>query len=467
MGKQRTGRAAYAPIEGVEHRIWRRKQQGSDTEWERSPDKKDASYDSLCHRYVREVGSFRRDDDVSAAAAANVNAVAASGAAANSARDNGSKKAVEYQANLECFVIKHMPGTDYGKFVKSLEEIVGRGNSPTAAHLDPANRLKYVPIDVSSLSGYLKHLKHDRGAVDPDTGIKGRGCVWPTINGVLAGISKAQWQFGFGHIPRAPMAEMLGGWEDDWNKKPELHDQAPAFDIVTDMPKLRDAVFSMPGLSDDERRELWHMLLVDMNCLGRASDITDDYCPLLGDIEFPKSANDYLSDSLPSSVKISWTAWKGRPARTKYPLKMYSNQIDAWYDVVFWTMHHISVLKKSNRFDPTKPIWTMTSDKYQKTLKRVFKWAANAYNDDRFLYMSSHFVRRSAARWARRCGASDRILLEVGRWKDWNQLKTYLGEGEDDVELDEDGKDPVLKFWVFKTEATKAWQEGRAGGRST
>ena len=77
--------------------------------------------------------------------------------------------------------------------------------------------------------------------------------------------------------------------------------------------------------------------------------------------------------------------------------------------------------------------------------------------------MSSHSIRRSAARWARRCGASDRILLEVGRWKDWNQLKTYLGEGEDDIELDEDGKDPVLKFWVFKTEATKAWQEGRGG----
>ena len=126
-------------------------------------------------------------------------------------------------------------------------------------------------------------------------------------------------------------------------------------------------------------------------------------------------------------------------------------------------MHHIAVLKKSGRYDPTKPIWTMNSSKYQKILKKVFKWVANAYNDDRFLYMSSHSIRRSAARWARRCGASDRILLEVGRWKDWNQLKTYLGEGEDDVELDEDGKDPVLKFWVFKTEATKAWQEGRGG----
>ena len=38
------------------------------------------------------------------------------------------------------------------------------------------------------------------------------------------------WQFGLGYIPRAPMAELLGGWEDEWKKNPGLHDQAPAKD---------------------------------------------------------------------------------------------------------------------------------------------------------------------------------------------------------------------------------------------
>ena len=78
-----------------------------------------------------------------------------------------------------------------------------------------------------------------------------------------------------------------------------------------------------------------HIILVDMNSLGRASDVAGAYCPNLGDVEFPRSANEYLNDSLPTFVKISWTGWKGRSERTKYPLKMYSNQIDAWYDVVF------------------------------------------------------------------------------------------------------------------------------------
>ena len=52
--------------------------------------------------------------------------------------------------------------------------------------------------------------------------------------------------------------------------------------------------------------------------------------------------------------------------------------------------------------------------------------------------------------WASNARAGRRTLL-------------LRASGEDDIELDEDGKDPVLKFWAFKTEATKAWQEGRGG----
>ena len=80
-------------------------------------------YDSLCcHRYVREVGAFRRDDEasVAAAAAASVNAVVASGAAASSARDNDSKKALEHQGRLECFVMKHARNTEFGEFIVKL-----------------------------------------------------------------------------------------------------------------------------------------------------------------------------------------------------------------------------------------------------------------------------------------------------------------------------------------------------------
>ena len=108
---------------------------------------------------------------VAAAAAASVNAVAASGAAASSARDNDSKKALEHQGRLECFVLKHAADTEFGKFIQALDGIVGDGNFPTAAHR--ANRLKYVPVDTNTLSGYLKHLMHPAREVDPATGIEG------------------------------------------------------------------------------------------------------------------------------------------------------------------------------------------------------------------------------------------------------------------------------------------------------
>ena len=86
---------------------------------------------------------------------------------------------------------------------------------------------------------------------------------------------------------------MSGRKIQDFTIRPPLSTQSHGH-----VPKIRDGVFSMPGLSDDERRELWHMLLVDMNSLGRASDVTGNHCPLLEDVEFPKSANDHLSDTL-------------------------------------------------------------------------------------------------------------------------------------------------------------------------
>ena len=97
MGKRRSGRKGYKPIEGAEHRIHRRRKNDSTTEWTRAAKAgKGTEYDSLCHRYLREIGAFRRDDDASLAAnaAASVSAVAASGAAASTARDQGSKKAL-------------------------------------------------------------------------------------------------------------------------------------------------------------------------------------------------------------------------------------------------------------------------------------------------------------------------------------------------------------------------------------
>ena len=158
MGKRRSGRKGYKPIEGAEHRIHRRRKNDSTTEWTRAAKAgKGTEYDSLCHRYLREIGAFRRDDDASLAAnaAASVSAVAASGAAASTARDEGSKKALEHWGRLECFVLKYAAETEFGKFVKSLADIIGDGNAPTAA--DRANRLKFVKVDTNTLSGYLRH----------------------------------------------------------------------------------------------------------------------------------------------------------------------------------------------------------------------------------------------------------------------------------------------------------------------
>ena len=77
------------------------------------------------------------------------------------------------------------------------------------------------------------------------------------------------------------MADLLGEHRNKYLTDESLHDEAPAFDVVEDMPKLYDAVFNMPGMSDDGRIQLWMIVLIDMMSLGRASDLTDEYCPKL------------------------------------------------------------------------------------------------------------------------------------------------------------------------------------------
>ena len=245
------------PIEGANKRIFRRLIAGT-SQYTRAPNGGNGTqFDSLCHRYLREVGDFLRDDPASVAAdaAAAVSAVAASGAAINASRDGGSKKALEHQGRLECFVLEHAKETDVGKFYSSLWDVVGDGNTPTAAHRN--NRLKYVPVDLSTLCGYLKHLMYPEGEEDPATKIVGRGLVWSSLDGALSGVSTAQWQFGHGFIDRAPMADLLGEHRNKYLTDESLHDEAPAFDVVEDMPKLYDAVFNMPGMSDDGRIQLF------------------------------------------------------------------------------------------------------------------------------------------------------------------------------------------------------------------
>jgi hypothetical protein len=69
---------------------------------------------------------------------------------------------------------------------------------------------------------------------------------------------------------------------------------------------------------------------------------------------------------------------------------------------------------------------------------------------------SSHSVRKSAASWATRCGASDPEIQRVGRWAILSvSFRRYLDHGitiqKKYLGVLRQTHDPVFHFWVFKT----------------
>jgi hypothetical protein len=60
------------------------------------------------------------------------------------------------------------------------------------------------------------------------------------------------------------------------------------------------------------------------------------------------------------------------------------------------------------------------------------------------------------AQWAARCGASHEAIRDVGRWQDIRRMVFYLAEGKakrkNKIEI-HGGRDPILDFWVFNSDA--------------
>jgi len=62
------------------------------------------------------------------------------------------------------------------------------------------------------------------------------------------------WQSGYGSNDQPKMMHMS-------KENPSLHEKSPASHITEDMPKIWDRVMNMPGLSNEEKRQLWMMIL--------------------------------------------------------------------------------------------------------------------------------------------------------------------------------------------------------------
>ena len=69
-----------------------------------------------------------------------------------------------------------------------------------------------------------------------------------------------------------------------------------------------------------------------------------------------------------------------------------------------------------------------------------------------------YLIRKSACKWAARCGGAEWAIKAGGRWKENSRhFSSYIQAGQLDGQswLDKKDEDPIRKLWVFKPTAVQ------------
>jgi hypothetical protein len=230
--------------------------------------------------------------------------------------------------------------------------------------------------------------------------------------------------------------------------------RAKTFELDKDLDKLFQACFHGDVFKTHYKKvKTWSRFLIAIALIARASDVTT-HCPLIEDLEFPDDPQDLTPIGQPKFLVVKFRDWKGRPIwsknqKPKYRLRLYHNPLDLRFCPLHWLFKHWAL--RSQRSAPlTKGpiIESLSAHTFMTDLKSLFKGAG-------LPTCSSHSIRRSAAQWARRCGADIVVIRNVGRWVDLRNLLAYIAEAEmisRDRRRRNNGVDPVRNVWFFDTD---------------
>jgi hypothetical protein len=189
--------------------------------------------DSYLHRYAREVGFLRSEED-NRDMDGNV-AVSAAMRQIDEQTSDLVANRIKAQADFECWVLTKGHGTGYHNFLGRLQQCFDSNGNLKMDREYP--KVAFQPPSASVVAAWVVYLRNDR-QLSHDT-----------IDGLLAGLSAVKGQFAGTSIDRSNLKELMNQWN--------LHDnatgrkkQAPAFDMRFDLPKLMCAVFSMTRYTD-------------------------------------------------------------------------------------------------------------------------------------------------------------------------------------------------------------------------
>jgi hypothetical protein len=404
--------------------------------------------DSHLHRRKREQGFSQTDDPVELAEIAEdlrlLLAVANSNETTHMPKS--SKDRAIQQSSLECYVLTVHPTSEYAKWLISLLD-------------GTTGRIKVMAPNEHLILSYMAHLRMDGEIL----GVEGRCNKANSIDTSIKCISGSLIECGARPFQRTTgVRNLLKKYTDE-----DEVSRATAFHFEETLPELYDRVWDLK-MSDNNQIFLWTRLLLTLAVIGRSSDVCfskdAEYCPKMQNVAFPAFEDDYTDEGLPTYLDIAWENWKGRPVKHHkflYWIRIYANPFDLRFCPVHWLLNSWDVMSESNSVnDLILP--RLSAVTYQKQLTVLF--------DKLGVDCSSHSLRRSAAQWAGRCGASDNAVRDVGRWASWEACALYTAEGSRRCKrlISDRGVDPIRTFWFFKSSSaisTMSTLTAQADGR--
>ena len=366
------------------------------------------------------------------------------------------------QSLFECFVLKHMRNTTYGKWLITVQSAFGHDGLPM--NVDWKNVISFFPTGDGAVAAWAEHL-HKKPISTATYGVgkpKGRGCKAKSIETYLGGLSTTTKQGG-------DHQEYLGTFKaklDKWRETEiENDNSAPLFSVGKDLVALYNAIFDCKfaiGWSLEKKLEVWTALLCQGNILGRASDVTK-YCPVWEDVKYP---DDLDADGFPAWIIVKLRNWKWRKSKKRggKPLEFMikRNYLDPRFCFIInlFMMKNV-LLDGGNSCTEGKMFGAnfgnKTSSNFIGALKRMFFVASKtAPGLEHLAKCSSHSVCRTFAQWADTCGYDPFCIMEIGRWTDVPTLRIYVDANRHAQRkmliMNPQYENPGFKVWLFDTE---------------
>jgi len=463
---RRNGRKVHSAT-GQRHKMHKMKTElGGVHQWARWQAGAKKVYDSIVHRYGREVGfktahmgETAQDDQRMRASQRRKNLFMY--------RPLSSDGRCGAQSMFECYVLEHHSADPYSLFLGLLKgELSGPETGIEEVSPFQDTRELQAPSEQLLLS-WVQHLHdgdddmtaHAGGTDNPVSALIGRQNKGSTIENKLKNLSGVMTEFGQPRIVRSgTLKEMIKDWKNEDQNCP-----ADVFDMETIMPLLYEAIFAsdeLPNWNLEKRVETWARLLVQMSVIGRGSDVTGEYCPLNDSVHFPTAESGYFRDGSPKWIGVSFTNWKKRQADKvgqPYIIRICANPKDTRFCPVHWLMEHWS-LRKAKHAAADMPILSpLQARTWQQRVAKIFAVVG--------LYCTSHSLRRTAAQWAARCGAPMYIVKNVGRWATIKCMLGYIAEGAHlrTLAIRDHRRESLPDFWPFNADSMVSTIEMTAG----